>query len=98
MASPQPTALMHEQRNQSAAAPNRAETSPWLHVPSQPIIIVEHPCIVKNVDKGIKSLGGEVKLSRVSSLHKNIHGLMLTGPIVFGTEGLNQNHRSFSAA
>jgi len=98
MASPQPTALTHEQRNQSAATHNRVETPPWFYVPSQPIISVEHPCIVKNVDKGIKSLGGEVKLSKVSSLHKNIHGLMLTGPIVLGTEGLHQNHRSFSAA
>lgn len=29
---------------------------------------VEHPCIVKNVDKGIKSLGGEVKLSKFLGL------------------------------
>jgi general transcription factor 3C polypeptide 5 (transcription factor C subunit 1) len=39
--------------------------APWLPIPSRAISVVEHPCIVKNVDKGIASLGGPVKLSKV---------------------------------
>ncbi|KAF2269495.1 transcription factor tfiiic complex a box associated subunit sfc1 [Lojkania enalia] len=35
-----------------------------LLVPPRAISLVEHPCIVKNVDKGIASLGGEFKLSK----------------------------------
>ncbi|KAF2731897.1 hypothetical protein EJ04DRAFT_497877 [Polyplosphaeria fusca] len=33
-------------------------------VPARAFSVVEHPCIVKNIDKGIASLGGEVRLSR----------------------------------
>ncbi|CBY01704.1 hypothetical protein IAQ61_010061 [Plenodomus lingam] len=39
-------------------------TAPWLPIPSRAISVVEHPCIIKNVDKGITSLGGPVKLSK----------------------------------
>ncbi|KAH7413776.1 RNA polymerase III transcription factor IIIC subunit-domain-containing protein [Phaeosphaeria sp. MPI-PUGE-AT-0046c] len=38
--------------------------APWLPIPSRAISAVEHPCIVKNVDKGITSLGGPAKLSK----------------------------------
>lgn len=38
----------------------------WLPIPSRAISVVEHPAIIKNVDKGITSLGGPVKLSKVS--------------------------------
>jgi len=48
----------------SAAA---AQHAPWLPVPSRAISVVEHPAVIKNVDKGIASLGGPVKLSKVSS-------------------------------
>jgi hypothetical protein len=34
-------------------------------VPLRAVSAIEHPCIVKNIDKGITSLGGPVKLSRV---------------------------------
>ena len=40
--------------------------APWLPVPSRAISVVEHPAVIKNVDKGIASLGGPVKLSKVS--------------------------------
>ncbi|RAR03714.1 transcription factor tfiiic complex a box associated subunit [Stemphylium lycopersici] len=36
----------------------------WLPIPSRAISVVEHPAIIKNVDKGITSLGGPVKLSK----------------------------------
>jgi general transcription factor 3C polypeptide 5 (transcription factor C subunit 1) len=39
--------------------------APKLQIPSRAVSVVEHPCIVKNVDKGVVSLGGEVKLSKV---------------------------------
>jgi len=42
--------------------------APPMLVPAQPVIAVEHPCIIKNIDKGIKSLGGAEKLSQVSSV------------------------------
>ena len=42
-------------------------TAPWLQVPSRAISVVEHPCLIKNIDKGIVSLGGPVKLSKVRS-------------------------------
>ncbi|KAF2024537.1 hypothetical protein EK21DRAFT_78495 [Setomelanomma holmii] len=38
--------------------------APWLPIPSRAISVVEHPCIVKNIDKGITSLGGPMKLSK----------------------------------
>ncbi|KAL5387442.1 hypothetical protein DPSP01_003665 [Paraphaeosphaeria sporulosa] len=39
-------------------------TAPWLQIPSRAVSVVEHPCLVNNVDKGIASLGGPVKLSK----------------------------------
>ena len=43
------------------------ELAPVLEVPDRAVFSVEHPCIIKNVDKGIKSLGGAVRLARVSA-------------------------------
>lgn len=40
-------------------------TAPWLPIPSRAISAVEHPCIIKNIDKGIASLGGPARLSKV---------------------------------
>ncbi|KAI4951915.1 hypothetical protein J4E91_003376 [Alternaria rosae] len=40
------------------------EHAPWLPIPSRAVSVVEHPAIIKNVDKGITSLGGPVKLSK----------------------------------
>jgi hypothetical protein len=44
------------------------QLAPWLPIPSRAISVIEHPCIIKNVDKGITSLGGALKLSKVSTL------------------------------
>jgi general transcription factor 3C polypeptide 5 (transcription factor C subunit 1) len=41
--------------------------APWLPIPSRAISAVEHPCIVKNIDKSITSLGGPVKLSKAGT-------------------------------
>ncbi|KAF2826829.1 hypothetical protein CC86DRAFT_349934 [Ophiobolus disseminans] len=48
----------------TADACSEEQLAPWLPIPSRAISVVEHPCIVKNVDKGITSLGGPVKLSK----------------------------------
>ncbi|KAF2743551.1 hypothetical protein M011DRAFT_489681 [Sporormia fimetaria CBS 119925] len=46
-----------------ANSEHAAELAPWLQIPARSVAVIEHPCIVKNLDKGIDSLGGAVKLS-----------------------------------
>lgn len=41
------------------------ETGAALFVPSEPLIVIEHPCIVKNAGKAIKSLGGVLLLNQL---------------------------------
>ncbi|KAF2497230.1 hypothetical protein BU16DRAFT_617241 [Lophium mytilinum] len=55
MASPAPPA---------APAATARRPAPYLPVPDQSVVLVEHPCIIKNIDKGIASLGGEVRLGQ----------------------------------
>ncbi|KAL6706244.1 tau 95 subunit of transcription factor TFIIIC [Coniothyrium glycines] len=52
--------------NHAPSHPPRAhkQYAPWLPIPSRAISVIEHPCIIKNTDKGIASLGGPVKLSK----------------------------------
>ncbi len=38
---------------------------PVLPVSSQLIVCVEHPCIIKNLDRGIRSLGGDYAINKV---------------------------------
>ncbi|KAF2703424.1 transcription factor tfiiic complex a box associated subunit sfc1 [Pleomassaria siparia CBS 279.74] len=54
----------HPQPNDLPSQADGSELAPWLSIPSRAISVVEHPCIVKNVDKGIASLGGAQKLSK----------------------------------
>ena len=42
--------------------------APWYDVPKQPIVSVEHPFIIKNVDKGLATLGSPSKLEEASHL------------------------------
>ncbi|KAH8641084.1 transcription factor tfiiic complex a box associated subunit sfc1 [Alternaria alternata] len=51
---------------ENATSTTGNQHAPWLPIPSRAVSVVEHPAIVKNVDKGITSLGGPVKLSKVS--------------------------------
>ena len=37
------------------------------NVPDRLIVNVEHPCIIKNIEKGVESLGGESKIQKVST-------------------------------
>ncbi|KAF1954110.1 hypothetical protein CC80DRAFT_493958 [Byssothecium circinans] len=50
--------------NAASGPADANNTAPWLEIPSRAISAVEHPCIIKNIDKGIASLGGPVKLSK----------------------------------
>ena len=43
--------------------------APWFTVPKQPIVNVEHPFIIKNVDKGLAILGSPRKLQEVGCLN-----------------------------
>lgn len=63
-----PTGLVSTMNNKLPPSDDRGDDqlAPWLPIPSRAISVVEHPCIVKNIDKGISSLGGPVKLSKVS--------------------------------
>lgn len=62
---------------------NNPPPAPWLPVPSRAISVVEHPCIVKHVDKAIVSLGGPVKLSKVRGppLEDGPHHEQVTTPL-----------------
>ena len=42
--------------------------APWFTVPRQPIVNVEHPFIIHNVDKGLATLGSSRRLQEVSPL------------------------------
>jgi general transcription factor 3C polypeptide 5 (transcription factor C subunit 1) len=50
-------------RMDRAAASMEAGTA--LVVPPEPLIVIEHPCIVKNTGKAIKSLGGVLLLDQL---------------------------------
>ncbi|KAK0832881.1 tau 95 subunit of transcription factor TFIIIC [Friedmanniomyces endolithicus] len=39
--------------------------APIYNVPDQRVVSIEHPCIVKNLDRGLKSLGGEAQIQHV---------------------------------
>ncbi|KAF9691102.1 hypothetical protein EKO04_010700 [Ascochyta lentis] len=51
----------HDVGNEGSSSPALA---PWLPIPSRAVSAIEHPCIIKNLDKAITSLGGSVKLSK----------------------------------
>lgn len=46
----------------------RSSYAPWYTIPRQPIVSVEHPFIIKDVDKGLATLGSLRKLQEVSRL------------------------------
>jgi len=46
----------------------KEEKAPWLDVPLREITSIEHPCIICNVDNGIKSLGGNQMIGQVCVL------------------------------
>lgn len=45
---------------------NEPQYAPWYRLPTRHIVAVEHPGIVKNVDRAIKTLQGDVGISKAS--------------------------------
>lgn len=41
-----------------------SQAAPWIKVPRVPVVSVEHPFIIKNIDKGIETLGGNKSISK----------------------------------
>ncbi|KAL2354784.1 RNA polymerase III transcription factor IIIC subunit-domain-containing protein [Cryomyces antarcticus] len=41
------------------------EVATWYAVPAERVVRVEHPCIIKDIDNGIKSLGGELNVNKL---------------------------------
>lgn len=39
--------------------------APWYNVPKRSIVSVEHPFIIRNIEKGLKTLGNSGRLERV---------------------------------
>ena len=40
--------------------------APTYNVPQDRLVSIEHPCIIRNLDNGIKSLGGEAQMKHVA--------------------------------
>jgi len=55
--------------------------APIYDVPDQRVVSIEHPCIVKNLDRGLKSLGGEAQIQHVSCMYQHRCTFMFTLPI-----------------
>ncbi len=47
-----------------------SQAAPWSSVPGLAIVSVEHPFIIKNIDKGIETLGGNGSMLKVSLSHR----------------------------
>lgn len=45
---------------------NEPQYAPWYRLPTRHIVAVEHPGIVKNVDRAIKTLQGHAGISKAS--------------------------------
>ena len=45
-----------------------SSSAPWYDVPIDEVVSVEHPYIIRNLEKGIESLGGSAGLDRASQL------------------------------
>ena len=44
---------------------NRHTPADWLEMPSERVVSIEHPAVVKDIDKGLQSLGGEHHIKHV---------------------------------
>lgn len=56
---------MADQQYWSESTITRQQPADWLDVPSEHVVSLEHPCIVNNIDKGLKSIGGEHNVKHV---------------------------------
>ena len=60
---------MPEPPSTDYASSSGGRPAEWLSVPQERIVNVEHPCLVKDFDNGLKSLGGENQIKYVGSSH-----------------------------
>ena len=68
--SPNPNLLAADSGMEDVNGDNRIGFhAPWFTVPKQPIVNVEHPFIINNVDKGLATLGSPRKLQEVGRLN-----------------------------
>lgn len=51
-------------------------SSPWIPIPDKRIICIEHPAIIRNLDKGIATIGGEDALKKVRPLRDRVSMLL----------------------
>lgn len=58
--------IMTDQRPDLAS--NRHQLADWLAVSSDRVVTVEHPSIIKDIDKGLQSLGGEHHIKHVGQI------------------------------
>jgi hypothetical protein len=58
--------IMTDQRPDLAS--NRHQLADWLSVSSDRVVTVEHPSIVRDIDKGLLSLGGEHHIKHVGRM------------------------------
>ena len=48
-----------------AVQPSGPSMAPAYEVPQQRIVGVEHPCVIRNLDNAVRSLGGEPQIKHV---------------------------------
>lgn len=66
--------IMTDQRPDLAS--NRHQLADWLTVSSDRVVTVEHPSIIKDIDKGLQSLGGEHHIKHVGQIFSKIYHAM----------------------
>ena len=58
---------VHSDKKSAVSGSKRKSSyAPWYNIPKQPIVSIEHPFIIKDVDKGLATLGSPSKLEEVS--------------------------------
>lgn len=49
------------------------DDAPALQFPDTKVVALEHPCIIRNIDRGVKSLGGNNRIEEVILLSRIHH-------------------------
>lgn len=82
----------------SDGVPADSSTAPIHTVPQERVISIEHPCIVRNFDNGLKSLGGEPQMKHVSitgqQSHTELHLLTISRHLNIRSETANSTRKN----
>ncbi|KAI9834535.1 MAG: hypothetical protein M1819_002911 [Sarea resinae] len=57
--------LLRQNRQQDAQVRTYAHMTPWLAIQDLEIVSVEHPCAITNIDRAVKSLGGDSAITKL---------------------------------